>query len=105
MSKNNAVSGSSSESFSDTMMTLSAQSLQFAVLADEMGLDKVSLFSTVNVGMVGGTSVPSGTRVTVLGPAGFTGYVLVMTASKEVFEVWHENLRYCVSNGRNSNLN
>jgi hypothetical protein len=103
MSKNNTTSVSGSATFSESMMLFSTQNSPYAVLADEMGLDKVSLFSTINATRA--ATVPTGTKVMVLGPAGLSGYVVVMTATKEVFEVWHENLRYCVNTSRNFKSN
>lgn len=72
-----------------------------AILSDEFGVDNVSMFSATNCSKLG--TIPAGTRVTVLGSAGLTGYVLVMTARGDVFEVWHENLS--AVRGSNSKLN
>jgi len=76
-----------------------------AVLSDhDLGLDKVSLFSATNMKSAG--TIPAGTRVTVLGPPDLTGYVLVMTPSGDVFEVWHENILHVSHNNRSkSKLN
>ncbi len=74
-----------------------------AVLSDEFGLGNVSLFSATNCSKVG--TIAAGTRVTVLGNSGFSGYVLVMTSRGDVFEVWHENLSCSPIRGSNSKLN
>jgi hypothetical protein len=76
-----------------------------AVLSDhDLGLDKVSLFSATNMRAAG--TIPAGTIVSVLGPSGLSGYVLVMTLDGNVFEVWHENIRYTSHNNRSkSTLN
>lgn len=74
-----------------------------AVLSDELGTGTVSLFSPTGCSKVGG--LVDGTSVTVLGNSGFTGYVLVMTARGEVFEVWHENIKYLSPRGSNFKLN
>lgn len=74
-----------------------------AILADhDFGQDKVFSFSRVN--MKAGT-IPAGTLVTVLGPSGFSGHIFVMTQDGNVFEVWHENLKYLGSRSSNFKLN
>lgn len=88
-----------------SMSHVSGSFVPMAVLSDhDLGLDKVSLFSATNMKSAG--TIPAGTRVSVLGPPGLTGYVLVMTVAGEVFEVWHENILYTSHNNRSkSRLN
>jgi hypothetical protein len=79
--------------------------VSLAVLSDrDYDTNVVSLFSPTNMRSAG--TIPAGTQVTVLAPSGLSGYILVMTAKGEVFEVWHGNLMYLSRNNRSkSTLN
>jgi len=73
--------------------SLSSGNKNLAILSDEFGVGQdVPLFSATNCSKAG--KIASGTRVTVLGNSGFSGYVLVMTERGDVFEVWHETVQY-----------
>jgi len=66
--------------------------MKTATLRDELATDQVSVWAAT--GGIQKFSLPAGTCVLVLVPAGLNGYALIQLAN-DVYEVWHENLSTC----------